>query len=318
MTICQLDQRLGARPGAEPRKHRQGRQRKSCASTSVSLRSKARRAPQRAAARENVSGSRSNSASRIASASSSPTGPGSSATSARICAAVHRSLARRVLGERPLTRQRSYEHMFAGGGKDRQRGSEGTRHRSPRGVGARTAPPILATPARRSSDWRPARPAGSRTAGLITNRLTDRAVGAWPGSGHVRTPPQGAADGRQAHQPPAQLSPSPGQPHRPDVHLPDHVAEASREIERLKQAQPSTRASERRDRAKGHRRRESPAAEQDATRVQPREVTGYGSSATWAHHREPHPPAATRPVNRRPLPTVGRRQPLRALHRRGC
>ena len=66
----------------------------SCASTSVSFCSRARRQPHRAAARGNVPGSRSNSASRIASASSSPTGPGSSATSARVCAAVHRSLAR--------------------------------------------------------------------------------------------------------------------------------------------------------------------------------------------------------------------------------
>ena len=33
-------------------------------------------------------------------------------------------------------------------------------------------------------------------------------------------------------------------------------------------------------------------------------------SATWAHHREPHPPPATRPVNRRPLPTVGQRTEL--------
>jgi hypothetical protein len=33
-------------------------------------------------------------------------------------------------------------------------------------------------------------------------------------------------------------------------------------------------------------------------------------SATWAHHREPRPAAATRPVNRRPLPTVGRRTEL--------
>ena len=48
----------------------------------------------------------------------------------------------------------------------------------------------------------------------------------------------------------------------------------------------------------------------DATRVRSSEVSGHGSSATWAHHREPHPPAATRPVNRRPLPTVGRRTEL--------
>jgi len=47
------------------------------------------RPPQRAALRENVCGSRSSSASRIASASSSPT-VGSSAATARICVALAR------------------------------------------------------------------------------------------------------------------------------------------------------------------------------------------------------------------------------------
>ncbi len=81
-TICQLDQRLGARPGAGPGSTAKDAS-ASCASTSVSFRSRARRQPHRAAARGNVPGSRSNSAGRIASASASPTGPGSSATSAR-------------------------------------------------------------------------------------------------------------------------------------------------------------------------------------------------------------------------------------------
>jgi len=55
--------------------------------------------------------------------------------------------------------------------------------------------------------------------------------------------------------------------------------EASREIERLEQAQPSTRIEcklERKDIADAVAR-----GQEDATRVQPGEVTGYGSTATW-------------------------------------
>ena len=57
--------------------------------------------------------------------------------------------------------------------------------------------------------------------------------------------------------------------------------EASREIERLKQAQPSTRIErklERKDIADAVAR-----GPEDATRVQPGEVTGYGSNARWSH-----------------------------------
>src|SRR5438045_2194874 len=83
---------------------------------------------------------------------------------------------------------------------------------------------------------------------------------------------------------------------------PTTVAEASREIERLKQAQPATRLDNRlidREIADA-----IACGDADATRVRSSEVSGHGSSATWAHHREPHPPAATRPVDRRTLPTV--------------
>ena len=89
---------------------------------------------------------------------------------------------------------------------------------------------------------------------------------------------------------------------------PTTVAEASREIERLKQAQPATRLDNRlidREIADA-----IACGDADATRVRSSEVSGHGSSATWAHHREPHPPAATRAVNRRPLPTVGQRTEL--------
>ena len=89
---------------------------------------------------------------------------------------------------------------------------------------------------------------------------------------------------------------------------PTTVAEASREIERLKQAQPATRSDNRlidREIADA-----IACGDADATRVRSSEVSGHGSSATWAHHREPHPPAATRPVNRRPPPAVGQRTEL--------
>ena len=60
---------------------------------------------------------------------------------------------------------------------------------------------------------------------------------------------------------------------------PTTVAEASREIERLKQAQPATRLDNRLiDREIADAVARGP---QDATRVQPGEVTGYGSTATW-------------------------------------
>ena len=89
---------------------------------------------------------------------------------------------------------------------------------------------------------------------------------------------------------------------------PTTVAEASREIERLKQAQPATRLDNRlidREIADA-----IACGDADATRVRSSEISGHGSSATWAHHREPHPPAATRPVDRRPLPAVGQRTEL--------
>ena len=89
---------------------------------------------------------------------------------------------------------------------------------------------------------------------------------------------------------------------------PTTVAEAGREIERLKQAQPATRLDNRlidREIADA-----IACGDADATRVRSSEVSGHGSSATWAHHRDPHPPAATRPADRRPLPTVGQRTEL--------
>jgi hypothetical protein len=89
---------------------------------------------------------------------------------------------------------------------------------------------------------------------------------------------------------------------------PKTFSQASAEIDRLKQAQPATRLDNRlidREIADA-----IACGDADATRVRSSEVSGHGSSATWAHHREPHPVAATHPVNRRVVPTVGQRTEL--------
>jgi hypothetical protein len=88
---------------------------------------------------------------------------------------------------------------------------------------------------------------------------------------------------------------------------PKTIADASVEIARLKQAQPSTRAE---------RRIEHKAvADQiqggtgDATRVRHDEISGRGASATWTHNRERSIASATPGVARR-APTVGVRTEL--------
>ena len=87
--------------------------------------------------------------------------------------------------------------MFAGGGKDRQRGREGLDTGLP-GVGC--GQPLKPWPRRRAGQAIGG-PLGraSRTARVITNRLTDRAVARGHGSGHARTPTPGATDALQAH-----------------------------------------------------------------------------------------------------------------------
>ena len=75
---------------------------------------------------------------------------------------------------------------------------------------------------------------------------------------------------------------------------PHTAAEASREITRLKQTRPSS------------------LAEDYAARVRADEIDGYGSSATWAHHRhhaEPTP-SSDRPAPKRMTPVVGKRTEL--------
>ena len=197
--------------------------------------------------------------------------------------------------------------MFAGGGKDRQRGREGLDTGPPGGWGA--GKPLKPWPRRRAGQAIGG-PLGraARTARVITNRLTDRAVARGPGRGMPAPQPQqphmrDKPTSRQLNYLRA-LANRTGQ----TFTYPTTVAEASREIERLKQAQPATRLDNRlidREIADA-----IACGDADATRVRSSEVSGHGSSATWAHHREPHPLAATRPVDRRPLPTVGQRTEL--------
>jgi len=56
--------------------------------------------------------------------------------------------------------------------------------------------------------------------------------------------------------------------------------EASREIKRLKQAQPSTRTE--RELERKHIADAVARGQEDATRVHPGEVTGYGSNCRWS------------------------------------
>jgi hypothetical protein len=90
---------------------------------------------------------------------------------------------------------------------------------------------------------------------------------------------------------------------------PTTSVQASAEIKRLKSAPPSSRvevAIERRQIAD-----QIAAGPEDSVAVQPSEVTGYGSNATWVQNRDPQPtPVSDTPPPRRPLPQVGRRTEL--------
>ena len=89
---------------------------------------------------------------------------------------------------------------------------------------------------------------------------------------------------------------------------PHTFAEASREIDRLKQARPSSHAERRIERRD---RRPVATGPADAARVRDDEISGHGSSATWAHnrHREPAPSRTGRRPSAR-TPVVGKRTEL--------
>ena len=98
--------------------------------------------------------------------------------------------------------------------------------------------------------------------------------------------------------PPAELPAFPGQPDRPDVHLPDTRREASREINRLKQhpaQQPDEVRIERKLIAD-----QIAAGPVDAARVREHEISGHGSSATWGRSSTtPTVPSSSGNGNRR-------------------
>ena len=130
---------------------------------------------------------------------------------------------------------------------------------------------------------------------------------AWPGSGHVRTPPDGAADALKAHQPPAQLPPSLAIRTGQTFTNPKTSAEASAEIKRLKGTRPSSRVEVRIERKQIAD--QIAAAPEDAVRVRDSEIAGHGSSAIWVQNRDQEPePASDTPAPRRPdRPRVPRR-----------
>lgn len=85
---------------------------------------------------------------------------------------------------------------------------------------------------------------------------------------------------------------------------PRTFADASRQIDRLKQARPSSHGE-----LEVEREIVDAVAvgEQDAARVREDEISGHGSSATWAHNRYHEPePTSDRPVPQRTTPVVGK------------
>jgi hypothetical protein len=90
---------------------------------------------------------------------------------------------------------------------------------------------------------------------------------------------------------------------------PQSAAQASREIERLKSARPSTRAARYVERkAIADQIATGPI---DAARVREDEISGRGSSATWVQNRDQEPSVVEdRPAPRRMTPVVGKRTEL--------
>jgi hypothetical protein len=167
----------------------------------------------------------------------------------------------------------------------------------------------------RSSNWRPARPEGSRTASVITNRLTApspqaaRATG-MPAPHH----PEATMPARNSKPTTRQLTYLKALAERTGQTFayPSTMAHASTEINRLKQAQSSSRTERYVERKL--------IADQiatgplDAARVREDETSGRGSTATWTHNREQEPPPMPDPgpasPRRRRTPVVGQRTEL--------
>ena len=89
---------------------------------------------------------------------------------------------------------------------------------------------------------------------------------------------------------------------------PHTFAQASREIDRLKRARPSSYAELEIEREIADA---VAVGEQDAARVRDEEIDGYGSNCQWSHHRHHEPtPSSDRPVPKRTTPVVGKRTEL--------
>ena len=85
---------------------------------------------------------------------------------------------------------------------------------------------------------------------------------------------------------------------------PKTFADAGREIDRLKQARPSSHGELEVEREIADA---VAVGEQDAARVREDEISGHGSSATWAHNRHHEPePTSDRPAPKRTTPVVGK------------
>jgi hypothetical protein len=91
---------------------------------------------------------------------------------------------------------------------------------------------------------------------------------------------------------------------------PQTAAEASREIKRLQGARSMTR-TERYVETTAVKDQIATGPIHDATRVGEDEISGRGSTATWAHNRDPEPAVIKgRPAPRRMTPVVGARTEL--------
>jgi hypothetical protein len=90
---------------------------------------------------------------------------------------------------------------------------------------------------------------------------------------------------------------------------PHTATEAGREIDRLKGVRPESRAERRIERKDiADQLATGPA---DSARVREDEISGRGSSATWAHNHQRDPePTSDRPAPKRATPVVGKRTEL--------
>jgi hypothetical protein len=89
---------------------------------------------------------------------------------------------------------------------------------------------------------------------------------------------------------------------------PRTAAQASREIRRLKSTPASSRTEVRIERKQIADAIAAGPADSAAVRVD--EVSGHGSTATWAHNRDREPAGPSKPAPKRPAPKVGPRTEL--------